>query len=449
MENTPPPESTKNPPGRAPAAPATPRERLAWALFDFANSGYTTVVLTAVFNAYFVGVVAAGAGLDSGTATLLWTLATGTANALVILTAPLLGALADHSAHKKRYLLLATLGCILATIALAQAGPGDLWLATGLLILSATLYFSGENLIAAFLPELSPAEGMGRLSGYGWSLGYLGGLLTLGLCLGYIHWAQEQGMAAADYVPGTLYITSAMFALAALPTFLWLRERATPRPIPPEGLFRAGLARLRHTWHHARRHRDLFRLLIAITTYHCGINTVIVLAAVYAQEAMGFTTQDSILLILVVNITAAAGAFLFGRVQDRLGAVPTLAITLGIWTLTVTAAYLVESRAGFWWVANGVGIALGASQSAGRALVGCLAPRSRSGEFFGLWGLAVKLSAIIGPVSYGLVAHLTDGDHRTALLSTLAFFIAGLLMVLRVDEARGRAAARAAENEDT
>ncbi len=445
MENKSPLGSTENADGGRIPAPVTPRERLAWALFDFANSGYTTVVLTAVFNAYFVGVVAAGAGLDSGTATLLWTLATGTANALVILTAPLLGALADHSAHKKRYLLITTAGCILATVALAQAGPGDLWPAMALLVLSATLYFTGENLIAAFLPELSPPEGMGRLSGYGWSLGYLGGLLVLGLSLGYIHWAKEQGMGATQYVPGTLYITSTVFALAALPTFLWLRERATPRPTPPGGLFRAGMDRLRHTWHHARRHRDLFRLLVAITTYHCGINTVIVLAAVYAQEAMGFTTQDSILLILVVNVTAALGALLFGRLQDRLGAVPTLAITLGIWILTVAAAYAVESRGGFWWVANGVGIALGASQSAGRALVGCLAPRSRSGEFFGLWGLAVKLSAIIGPVSYGLIAHLTDGDHRSALLSTLVFFIAGLLLLLRVDEARGRAAARAAE----
>ncbi len=422
--------------------PPTRRERIAWTLYDFANSGYTTVVLTAVFNAYFVGVVAPGAGFDGGTATLLWTLAVGAANALVLLSAPLLGAIADHGAHKKRYLVVSSLGCILGTVALGQVGPGDVWLGMTLVILATYLFAAGENLIAAFLPELAPQAGMGRLSGYGWAVGYLGGLSVLALCLAYVRHAQAQGLTAADYVPGTLYITAAAFALGALPTFLWLRERAVPSPTPPGGLFRAGLDRLRDTWGHARRHRDLFRLLSAIAVYHCGINTVIVLAAVFAQAVLGFTTEDSILLILVVNVTAAAGAFVFGHLQDRIGSVRTLVVTLVIWIAAVAAAILVETRAQFWWVANAVGIALGASQSAGRALVGQFSPPARAGEFFGLWGLAVKLSAIVGPVTYGLVNHFTGGDHRIALLSTLAFFVAGLILLRGVDEARGERVAR-------
>lgn len=419
------------------------REVLAWAMYDFANSGYTTVVLTAVFNAYFVGVVAADGADRSGTATLLWTVAMAITNLLVLVSAPVLGAIADHGAHKKRFLAFTTIGCILFTILLGFVGRGDVALGMALVILATLMFASGENFIAAFLPEIADQKEMGRISGYGWSLGYLGGLLVLGLCLVYIQSAQSRGDVAEQYVPVTMWITAAMFALAALPTFIWLRERAVPqRRAPGEGYVRTGFARVRHTLAHARHYRDLFRFLVTLAVYYCGINTVVVLAAIYAQETMGFTMQENIILILVVNVTAAVGALLFGLVQDRLGSVRTLAITLVVWVVALVLAYFTESRAGFWVVANLVGLALGSSQSAGRALVGQFSPPERAAEFFGLWGLAGKLAAVIGPLVYGLVTFLTHGNHRQALLSTCAFFIAGLLLLLTVNEHRGRAAAR-------
>jgi UMF1 family MFS transporter len=283
---------------------------------------------------------------------------------------------------------------------------------------------------------------MGRISGYGWSLGYVGGLLVLFLCLAYVMTAQARGQVAADYVPVTMLITAAAFAIAALPTFLWLRERAVPQPLP--GWFdslRLGFARVRHTLSHAHHYRDLFRFLVTLAVYNCGISTVIVLAAVYAQQVMGFSTQDAIILILVVNVTAALGAFGFGLVQDRLGSVTTLAATLVIWIAALVLAYVIETRAGFWVVANLVGVALGSSQSAGRALIGLFSPPGRSAEFFGLWGLASKLAVVVGPMSYGLVAYHSQGDHRLALLTTTGFFIVGLLLLLTVNEGRGRVAA--------
>jgi len=157
---------------------------------------------------------------------------------------------------------------------------------------------------------------------------------------------------------------------------------------------------------------------------------------------MGFGTQETIVMILVVNVTAAAGALGFGLVQDRLGSVPTLVATLLIWILALVVAFATESRQAFWVVANLVGIALGSSQSAGRALIGLFSPKERSAEFFGLWGLAGKLASVIGPLGYGFVAYLTQGNHRLALLSTGVFFIAGLLLLLTVSEERGREAAR-------
>ena len=414
-------------------------------MYDFANSGYTTVVLTAIFNVYFVNVIAGGADKSSqAEATLLWTVAIAVANGLVLLSAPVLGAIADHLAAKKRLLLASSLGCVITTALLSLAGTGDVALAMTLLIIATVMFATGENLIAAFLPELATQEHMGRLSAWGWTVGYLGGLLVLGLCLAIIMGGEARGFSAQHTVPLTLLTVAIVFALAATPTFLWLRERAQPMTRSPGGNYlRIGFQRLYHTLVHARYYTDLFRFLLALTVYTCGINTVIVLAAIYAQQVMGFNTQDTILLILVVNITAAVGAFIFGHVQDRIGSVPTLAITLLVWIGATVLAYFTTHRAEFWVVANLVGLAMGASQSGGRALIGQFSPPARTAEFFGLWGLAVKLSAIIGPLSYGLITYLTDGDHRLAILSTVFFFIAGLALLTGINEQRGRNAALA------
>lgn len=423
-------------------SPASRREIFSWAMYDFANSGYTTVVLTAIFNAYFVAVVAGSGGDHDGSATLLWTLATSVANGLILLTAPVVGAIADAHAWKKRFLIFTTVGCAGSTALLALAGPGDIGWAMTLVIVSAFMFGSGENLIAAFLPEIATQDRMGRISGYGWTLGYFGGLLVLGICLEYVMTAKAHGDSAAQYVPVTLWITAGAFALASLPTFLWLRERAVPAPLPPGMSYvRAGFSRLRRTWNEAHRFQDLGRFLVTLALYQCGVYTVIVLAAVYAQEVMGFSTVDNIVLILLVNFTAAAGAFIFGHVQDRLGSVRTLAITLLLWIGAILVAYFSTERALFWFAANLIGLAMGSSQSAGRAVIGLFTPPERSAEFFGLWGFATKLAAIVGPLSYGLIAYATQGNQRFAVLVTLVYFIAGLGMLLSVNEQRGRAAA--------
>jgi UMF1 family MFS transporter len=428
-------------PTRESFPPVTRREIFSWAMFDFANSGYTTVVLTAIFNAWFVAGIA-GAVFDNGTATLLWTLATSLTNLLVLLSAPVIGAMADLGAHKKRFLAISTAGCVFATLMLAFAGRGEVVFAMIWLVLSAFLFHTSEDLIASFLPEIAGEREIGRISGYGWSLGYFGGLLVLGLCLGYIQWAQARGLPADHFVPATLVITASAFALASLPTFFWLRERAIPvERVSLTIVLRDALARVTDTLRHARRYRDLFRFLFALSLYYCGIYTVIVLAAVYAQQAMGFGTAETVTLILVVNATAAAGAFGFGFFQDRAGSVATLAVTLLIWIAALVLAWFVTTRGGFWVVANLVGLALGSSQSAGRALVGLLSPTARSAEFYGLWGFATKLASVVGPLTYGLIVWLTGGDHRLALLATGIFFVAGLAVLVGVDERRGRQAA--------
>lgn len=411
-----------------------PHEVWAWAMFDFANSGYTTVVITAVFSAYFVSVVAG----DAPWATLAWTLALSVSYAAVLLTAPLIGAWADAHAGKKKLLWLSTSGCVGFTALLYFAGPDAMLLAVAALVLSNFFFGTGENLIAAYLPELARPRALGRVSGWGWSLGYVGGLVSLGASLAWISAAQAKGQGAAEFVPVTMLITAGLFMLAALPALTLLRERASSQPAAAR---RHAWEQVRHTLGHLLQLPDLRRFLVCTVLYQAGIQAIITLAAIYANQAFGFTTRQTIVLVLVVNVTAALGAFFFGHFQDRIGHVRAIALILGVWVVMVGLAYAAPDQRMFWVAANLAGLAMGASQSAARAMVGLLAPPRHQAEFFGLWGLAVKLAAILGPLTYGLVSWITGNDHRQALLITGIYFILGLIALVGIDTVRGRRAA--------
>jgi MFS transporter, UMF1 family len=411
----------------------TRREVFGWAMYDFANSGYTTVVLTAVFNAYFVGVVADGANWG----TLAWTLALGLSNAVVMLTMPVIGAYADARAAKKKLLMACTAGCVAATALLAEVGRGDLALAVVAIVLSNLFYAYGESLNAAFLPELARRDAMGRVSGWGWSFGYVGGMLTLGMSLAYVIWAQGRGLPATHFVPVTMLITAVVYGVASLATFRLLKERAQPQPLPLGHAARGTWQRLARTWHEARRFEDFSRLLVCALFYQAGIAVVVALAAVYAEQVLGFKQIDTMMLIFLVNIASAAGAFAFGYWQDRIGHRRALAVTLWGWIVMTLLAVAATSAPLFWVAAVLAGLCMGSSQSAGRAMAALLAPADRLAEFFGLWTLAVRLSAIIGPITYGLVTVATSGNHRLAILSTGIFFVLGLVVLRRVDMQRG------------
>ncbi len=422
------------------------REVFGWAMYDFANSGYTTVVLTAVFSAYFVGGIAGGAGW----ATLAWTSALAVSSLIVMATMPAIGAYADLRAAKKRLLAVSTLGSVAATAALAGAGPGNIAWAVVAIVLSNVFYTYGESLIAAFLPELARENSLGRVSGWGWSFGYFGGMLTLGLSLGYVIWAQGQGLPASHFVPVSMLITAGVFALATLPTFALLEERAVPQAAPAgEAGLRASLARLNRTWHEARRFRDFSALLACAVAYQAGISVVVALSAVYAEQVLHFEQTQTMMLIFLVNIAAAAGAFAWGYAQDRIGHRPALAVTLVGWIVMTVLAALATGPGLFWVAAVIAGLCMGSSQSAGRALAGAFSPERRRAEFYGLWTFAVRVSAILGPMTYGLVTLLTGGNHRLAIVSTGIFFVIGLLLLALVNVPRGIAAAIGLNAADT
>ena len=417
-----------------------PREVFSWAGYDFANSGYTTVVLTAVFSAYFVSVVADGA--DWGSRVWLATLCVS--NAIVMLTMPIIGTYADLHARKQWLLRLSTIGCVAATAALALAGKGDVAIAVIAIVISNFFFQVGVSLIGAFLPEIARPHALGKVSGWGWSFGYLGGLATLAVCLAYVMWARGHGGQAEDYVPGTMLITAGIFAVAALPTLFILRERAVPQSQKSLDVVRDSLSRLASTLKHVGAYRDFARLLLCSTFYQAGVAVVIALAAIYAQEVMKFSFDQTILLILVVNITAAIGAFAFGYVQDWLGHKLALALTLLLWLAMTAVASVATTAAMFWVSANLAGLAMGSSQSAGRAMAGVFAPPTRLAEFYGLWTLSVQVAAIVGPLTYLAVLYFTDNNYRLGMMITGGFFVIGLLLIASIDIERGRRAAAAA-----
>jgi len=418
------------------------REVFGWAMYDFANSGYTTVVITAVFAAYFVGGIAEKAAW----ATFAWTAALSVSYFIVMVTMPSIGAYADLRAAKKRLLAITTVGCVLGTAALAFTGPGTVALAVVLIIISNTFYAYGESLIAAFLPELAKQNSLGKVSGWGWSFGYFGGMLALGLSLAYVIWAQGQGIKAAQFVPVTLLITAVIYGGASIATFWLLTERATPNPtaVHESGL-KASLVQLRKTFRQARQFKDFMWLMASAVFYQGGVAVAITVAAIYAEQVIGFAPQETMILIFVLNIAAAVGAFGFGYGQDRIGHKLALGLTLVGWIATCVIAAITTTKGGFWFAAAIAGLCMGSSQSAGRAMAGMFAPRRQLAEFYGLWAFATRLASIIGPLSYGAITWMTGGNQRLAILSTAVLFVIGLALLTQIDVKRGRAAADRAD----
>jgi len=267
--------------------------------------------------------------------------------------------------------------------------------------------------------------------------------------------AGARGQTTSDAVALTMVITAIVYALGASVTFIWLKERAVAAPASDNAPANANalanintkaessISRLIRTAREASRYRDLILVFLCGTFYQAGVATVVTLAAIYAQEVMGFKTQDTLVLVLVVNITACIGAFGFGYLQDLIGKKRALAITLVGWMAMVFFAWFATTPGLFWIAANLAGVCMGSSQSAGRALVAYFSPAERAGEFFGLWGVATRLAAVLGPLTYGVVTWITDNNHRLAMLITGVFFLLALVVLMRVNEQRGRAAVAA------
>lgn len=409
--------------------PVKKSEIFGWCCFDFANSAFTTIIITVVYAVYFRNVVAEGDARAEG----WWGTALALSQVVVLVTAPFIGAFADVTARKKIMLIASALACSAATAALFLVGPGEVVTALALVALANIAFSLSENLCAAFLPEISTPENVGRISGYGWSFGYFGGLLSLVLALVII----KSGEGRA---PWTFLMTGAFFFFASLPTLLLLRERAKPRQLTAgENAWTLGWRQLAQMKKDLPEHRTLALFFVALTVFLSGLLAVVAFAALYATQVIGMTETEVIGLFVLLQLAGVAGAFGFGFMQDRTGAKPALVIALLMWIAVCAWAAFSQTKPEFYMISALAGAAMGALQSAARAVVSTLTPPGRSGEFFGYWGFFGKLAGVTGPLVFGWMA--TMAGYRTAIFVNAGFFVVGLLILLPLSlKPRGAAA---------
>ncbi len=406
-------------------------------MFDFANSSYTTVIVTFAFSIFFTRLVATGPEAD-----LWWGRGITISNLIVLLLAPMVGAMADASGRKKVYLFATYLTCVIATASLWWVEPGQIAFAMLLFVVSNVAFSFGENFAGAFLPEISTPQTVGRISGFGWGLGYVGGLLSLVLVFPFVQF----GFSAEQYdrIRWSWPATAAFFLVAGLPTFLLLRERAERRPLSLMASARFGFGRLRDSVRAVGYFRELAKFLGIFWLYSIGLTSIIAFVSVYAERTVGLSISELLVLLLVLQVASTVGAVSFGYVQDRWGARRTIQSALGIWMVVSLLVVASAEKRVFWVAALLAGLGIGSLQAASRALVAAFSPPAKSGEFFGLWGLAGKAAYALGPLLFGFVSS-TTGSQRIAALVNAGFFLVGALGMLAINESAGIRAAQAWE----
>lgn len=390
-----------------------------WTLFDFANTSFSIIVVTFVYAVYFKKTVANNEPIGD----LYWSIGTSAAMLITAVISPVLGAIADYSAGKKRFLLFFTLQCVMATSLLYFVGPGEVLLGIILFVIANIGFEAGLVFYDSFLPEITIPKNYGRVSGYGFAMGYLGSLATLAIIFPLI----QNDMLRLTYPVSALF-----FMIFSLPLFLFIKD--TRRKIEkPESYITIGLNRVWTTLTHLRHYKNLALFLLAYFFYIEGVNTVIFFSGNYAQTTLGFSTSELLVFFLTVQTTAIVGSVILGIVADSIGQKKTIIISLFMWLATVLLAYLVVDKTMFYAVGLIAGAAMGSSQSTSRSLMTKLTPVEKKTEFFGFYSFFGKSSAIIGPLVFGMVSFIT-GSQRLAIISLAFFFVVGLLILTKVKD---------------
>ena len=418
----------------------------AWSLYDFANSSFTTLVVTFIYGTYFTGYMAlvpdaTGARVpDVELGTVLWSRGVTLTAILVALLSPVLGALADRGGVRKAFLMGTTAVCVVATAALYTAEPGQAVLALAWFVVANVAFEMGAVFYNAYLPDVARQDQIGRVSGYGWALGYVGGLLCLVVALVVFVQAETPpfGLDAStgEHVRATNLLVAAWFGLFSIPTFLVLKEVQVANRPSVGVLVRQSFAELAETGRELRRYRQIVRLLLARLFYNDGLVTLIAFGGIYASGTLGFSITEVLVFGIVLNVAAGLGAFGFGYLDDRLGGRPVLFVSLGLLTLAAVLAVSTESATVFWISGILVGLAIGPNQSASRSLLGRFVPDDKETEFYGFFAFSGKATAFVGPLLLGVLTDAT-GSQRVGISVVIVLFAIGALLLMRVDEAEG------------
>jgi UMF1 family MFS transporter len=409
----------------------TPPESLAsrgrifsWALFDFANTAFYVLILTVGYPLYFKKIVTGGS--TQGDA--LWGISFSLSMLLVALLSPILGAVADYGAGKKRFLGLFTALCVASTAGLFFVEESMIVAGMALLILANIGFEAGLVFYDSFLPEITTERSYGRVSGYGFAMGYVGSLLTLLIALPLYQGGFEPGNLPS--VRMSFLLAAGMFLVFSLPLFLFVPDRQRNAPLKFNFLA-IGLERVRSTFREFSKYKSVARFLVAYFLYIDAVNTIIVFSSIFADETLKLGVGEIILFFAIVQSSAVAGSLLFGVLADKIGHKRSLVISLYLWLVILVLAYFVMDKTAFFGIGILAGVALGSSQSASRSLMSSLVPLEKKTEFFGFYSFFGKASAIIGPVLFGVVS--SNVNQRAALLAVSVLLIAGMFLLRRVE----------------
>ncbi len=411
----------------SPVSPFASRGRIfAWTLFDFANTAFSVIIVTVIYSRYFTDQVAGGQRW-------LWGLAVSLSMVFAAALSPPLGAVADFSRNRKRFLLLFTLASVVCTALMFFVQEGMILTGVLLFVVANVGFEGGLVFYDAFLPGLTPRSSYGRVSGYGFAMGYVGALAVLLIVMFMLPDAAHPDYLY--YVRLSFVVAAVFFLVFSLPLFFFVHEPPLESE-RPRSLLRTGFQRANGTFRSLfvrKEHPSIARFLIAFFIYNDGILTIIAFAAIFAAHNLHMSDSAIIAFFAIVQSSAVGGSVVFGIVTDKIGPKKTITITLAIWVAIVIGAYFVQTVAAFYVVALGAGVAIGSSQSASRSLMALLTPRSREAEFFGFYdGLCGKASAVIGPLVYGVLSDLTN--ERLAALAIGSFFLVGLIVLQKVEE---------------
>jgi UMF1 family MFS transporter len=397
------------------------RAIVAWTLYDFANSAFAAVIFATIYAAYYALAVV---GNHDGAGDLWWGRVVSLSMGMVAVTSPFLGGIADRAGVRRPLFIGFTALAIVATALMATVEPGMVAWGFVLGVIGNFAYESALVYYNAYLPDLAPPSHQGRVSGWGFAVGYAGSIVALLAALPFV---QKEAYA------GAFIATAALFAVFSLPAFTMLPQPARGR-VPVRQAAREGGAEVVATARRILARPDLRRFLGAYFVYEDGVNTVIAFAGIFAAQTLGFSMERLIGLYIVVQVSALLGALAWAWPTDRFGPRRVVMITLCQWAAVVVAAYFIETQAQFWGLAVVAGTGLGAVQAASRAFLARLAPRGMEAELFGFYSLCGKSAAVMGPLVFGTVSHAAGGNQRAGILAVGSFFVIGLLLLSRVKQ---------------
>lgn len=421
-----------------------------WCIYDWANSAYITTVHAALLPIYFREGIVGETGVailgQTVSATALWGYMVGSAALIVFLFAPVLGAIADFSSAKKRFLIgFAYFGSLFATL-LFFCEPGYVWLSVTLYISSQVCFVGGNVFYDAFLPQLASEENIDSISARGYAFGYVGGSLQFGIALAIVSLHEQIGISQPMAVRISMAMTGIWWAGWTVLTLIYLKEDRTEHKLPD--IYRnkikilaylsLGINRTIATAKKAGKFKHLSLFVIAYMVYNDGAHTVTSMAAIYGSDELGLEPTQLMITLLLVQFVAIGGALIFGVLAKRTGAKRAVMVSLVLWSGVVIYGYFIQTATEFFILGMVVGLVLGGTQALSRSFYGAMIPEQASAEFYGFFSVFSKFSAIWGPLTFGIIRQIT-GTSRLAIVSLMIFFIAGLILLSYVNEEKAKA----------